>query len=138
MNEMMKSVETPQWMLDLFKAIDTLDMSATSGFSVFADDIEMVFGDRVLHGIEAAKQFFVALDAPFDTVHNVTGVWQVGNAFIMQGSADLRKKGAAPETTVHVSPLFNVIWLDARGKVSRYVVTMSPDAEHAAVKPSAK
>lgn len=36
------SVETPQWMLDLFKAIDALDMSPTSGFAIFADDIEML------------------------------------------------------------------------------------------------
>ena len=64
----------------------------------------------------------------------MTGVWQVGNAFIVQGSADMRKKGAGLETTVHVSPLYNVIWLNDQGKVARYAVTMSPDAEHAAVK----
>lgn len=130
----MKAVAAPQWMLDLFKAIDALDMSSTSGFSVFADDIEMMFGNVPVKGIAAVKQFFIKLDAPFDTVHNVTGVWQIGDAFVMQGSADLRKKGAAPETAVHVSPLFNVIWLDERGKVVRYVVTVSPAAEHAASK----
>jgi hypothetical protein len=32
----------------------------------------------------------------------------------------------APETTFHMSPLFNVIWLDERGKVARYVVTFPP------------
>jgi hypothetical protein len=94
----------------------------------------MEFANNVVNGIEQVKQFFVKLDAPYDTVHNVTGVWQIGNAFIMQGSADLRKKGAPPETAVHVSPLFNVIWLDDLGKISRYVVTMSPQAEHAAAK----
>jgi hypothetical protein len=96
MDQMMKSVAAPQWMLDLFKAIDALDMSPTSGFAVFADDIEMVFGDKVVKGIAAAKKFFVTFDTPFKTVHNVTGVWQVGNAFVMQGSADLLKKGFAP------------------------------------------
>lgn len=131
MDQMMKSVETPQWMLDLFKAIDALDMSPTSGFAIFADDIEMVFGDKVMKGIAAAKQFFVKLDAPFDTVHHVAQVWQVGNAFVMQGSADMLKKGSAPETTFHMSPLFNVIWLDDRGKVARYVVTFPPGAEQA-------
>jgi hypothetical protein len=134
MDEMMKSVETPQWMLGLFKAIDALDMSPTSGFVIFADDIEMMFGSVLVKGIAEVKKFFVKLDAPFETVHNVTGVWQVGNAFVMQGSADLRKKGSAPDTTVHVSPLFNVLWLDDRGKVVRYVVTVSPEAEHAAAK----
>jgi len=132
MDQMMKSVATPKWMLDLFKAIDALDMSPTSGFAIFADDIEMVFGDKVVKGVAAAKQFFVTFDAPFKTVHNVTGVWQVGNAFVMQGSADMLKKGFASETTFHMSPLFNVLWLNASGKVVRYVVTFPPEAEQAA------
>jgi hypothetical protein len=89
MDQMMKSVATPQWMLDLFKAIDALDMSPTSGFAIFADDIEMMFGNNPVKGLDAVKQFFIKLDAPFETVHNVTGVWQIGNAFVMQGSADL-------------------------------------------------
>jgi hypothetical protein len=40
MDEMMKPVDPPKWMLDLFKAIDALDMSATSGFAIFADDMK--------------------------------------------------------------------------------------------------
>ena len=134
MDQMMKSVATPKWMLDLFKAIDALDMSPTSGFAIFADDIEMVFGDKVVKGVAAAKQFFVTFDAPFKTVHNVTGVWQVGNAFVMQGGADMLKKGFASETTFHMSPLFNVLWLNESGKVARYVVTFPPEAEQTAAK----
>ena len=68
------------------------------------------------------------------TVHNVTGVWQVGNALVMQGSADVLKKGFAPDTTFHMSALFNVIWLNDSGKVARYVVTFPPGAEQAAAK----
>lgn len=132
MDPLMKSVETPKWMLELFKAIDELDVSPTSGFAIFADGIEMVFGDKVVKGIAAAKQFFVTFDTPFKTVHNVTGVWQIGNTFVMQGSADMLKKGFGPETTFHMSPLFNVLWLDERGKVARYVVTFPPGAEHTA------
>jgi hypothetical protein len=134
MDDMMTPVQTPQWMLDLFRAIDELDMSPTSGFAGFADDIEMVFGSDLVKGIVKVKEFFVHLDAPFETVHNVTGVWQVGDAFVMQGSADLRKKGSPPGTGVHVAPLFNVLWLDEHGKVVRYVVTVSPESEHAAAK----
>ena len=62
----------------------------------------------------------------------MTGVWQVGNTFVMQGSADMLRKGFGPETTFHMSPLFNVIWLDERGKIARYVVTFPPEAEQAA------
>jgi len=134
MDQMMKSVATPLWMLDLFKAIDTLDVSPTSGFAVFADDIEMMFGSNLVKGIAEVKKFFVTFDTPFKTVHNVTAVWQVGNAFVMQGSADMLKKGFAPETTFHMSPLFNVIWLNECGKVSRYVVTFPPGAEQTAAK----
>ncbi len=55
MDEVMKSVEAPKWMLDLFKAVDALGMSATSGFDIFADDIEMVFGDHVVRGHRGGK-----------------------------------------------------------------------------------
>jgi hypothetical protein len=50
----------------------------------------------------------------------------------MQGSADMLKKGFAPETTFHMSPLFNVLWLNEQGKVVRYVVTFPPEAEQTA------
>ena len=128
----MKSVTTPTWMLDLFKAIDTLDVSPTSGFAVFADDVEMMFGSNLVKGIAELKTFFVKFDTPFKTVHNVTAVWQAGNAFVMQGSADMLKKSFGPETTFHMSPLFNVLWLNEHGKVARYVVTFPPDAERTA------
>jgi len=39
-------IETPQWMLAMFKAIGTLDMSATAGFSAFDDSIHMNFKRR--------------------------------------------------------------------------------------------
>jgi len=42
------------------------------------------------------------------------------------------RKGFGPETTFHMSPLFNVLWLNASGKVVRYVVTFPPEAEQAA------
>ena len=129
MDTLMNSVVTPQWMLDLFKAIDSLDTSPASGFAIFADDVEMVFGDHVMKGVAAVKAFFVKFDTPFKTKHNVTGVWQIGNAFVMQGSADMLKKGFGPETTFHMTPLFNVLWLNAQGKVERYVVTFPPEAE---------
>jgi len=33
------NIDTPQWMLDLFKAIDELNFAADGGFSIFADDV---------------------------------------------------------------------------------------------------
>jgi hypothetical protein len=132
MSALMQPMEPPTWMLDLFKAIDALDISSSSGFSVFADDIEMQFGTKSVHGLEAVKKFFVELDAPFVTKHMVDGVWQIGSAVFMQGSADLRKKGDPNAKTIHAAPLFNLIWLNDKGKVVRYVVDFPPDAAKAA------
>jgi hypothetical protein len=84
----MQSVATPQWMLDLFPAITALDLSPTSGFALFADNVAMKFGSELVKGIAAVQKCFVKLDAPFETLHHVTGVWQVGNAVVRQGSAD--------------------------------------------------
>jgi hypothetical protein len=70
----LQEIDAPAWMLDLFKAIDTLDMSEGSGFKVFADDIVMQFGPKTVHGVAEAKAFFTKLDAPFITKLPVPGV----------------------------------------------------------------
>jgi hypothetical protein len=40
-DQIMQPIKSPQWMLELFKAIDTLDMSESGGLSCFAENIEM-------------------------------------------------------------------------------------------------
>jgi hypothetical protein len=121
-------IETPQWMLELFKAIDTLDMSPSSGFKVFADDIVMQFGPKTLHGIEEVKKWFIKLDEPFITKHLVAKVFQFGDAYFMQGSAQLRKKADPSGQMIEAAPLFNLLWLNGEGKVMRYVVDFPPQA----------
>jgi hypothetical protein len=59
------------------------------------------------HGIEDVKKFFIALDEPFITQHFVDVVYRYGNAYFMQGSASLRKKGDPPEKSFQAAPLFN-------------------------------
>ena len=118
MDQMMKSVETPQWMPRSFQRRSmhwTCPPRPDSPFS--PTRLKWGFGNNLVKGIAEVKKFFVTFDTPFKTVHNVTRVWQVANAFVMQGSADMLKKGFGPETTFHMSPLFYVIWLDERGKV---------------------
>ncbi len=88
-----QKIDTPQWMLELFKSIDDLDTSENSGFRIFADDVTLQFGPKTTHGIEDVKKFFIELDAPFATQHFVDVVYQYGHAYFMQGSASLRKKG---------------------------------------------
>jgi hypothetical protein len=127
-----EKIETPQWMLELFKSIDELNTAEDSGFRIFADDITLQFGPKTAHGIEAVKQFFVELDAPFITRHFVDVVYQYGNAFFMQGSASLRKKGDPPEKSFQAAPLFNLLWFNDEDKVIRYVVDFPPEAAKAA------
>lgn len=131
MSATLEEVAPPEWMLKLFKSIDALDFSPGSGFEVFSDDIDMQFGPSAVKGIEAVEKFFVKLDAPFITEHFVDKVLRYGNAFVMQGSASLRKKGDPVEKTFTAAPLFNLIWLNDEGKIIRYVVDFPPNAAEA-------
>jgi hypothetical protein len=119
-------------MLDLFKSIDDLDTSEDSGFRIFADDIVLQFGPKTTRGLEDVKKFFIALDAPLITKHYVDVVYQYGNAYFMQGSASLRKKGAPEGDEMRAAPLFNLLWFNDEGKVIRYVVDFPPEAAKAA------
>jgi hypothetical protein len=132
MADSFKRIDTPQWMLELFKSIDELNTAEDSGFRIFADDITLQFGPKTVHGIEDVKQFFVELDAPFITQHFVDVVYQYANAFFMQGSASLRKKGDPPEKSFQAAPLFNLLWFNDDGKVIRYVVDFPPEAAKSA------
>ena len=128
MAEHLEKIETPQWMLDLFKAIDTLELSPDGGFSVFADDVTLQFGPKTVQGIEDVKKWFVKLDEPFITQHKVANVFQFGRAYFMQGSAVMRKKGDAPDKSFEAAPLFNLLWFNEDGKIIRYVVDFPPEA----------
>ena len=123
-----QQIDTPAWMLELFKSIDDLSLSEDGGFRIFADDITLQFGPKAAQGIKAVKQFFKELDEPLITQHFVDVVYQYGNAFFMQGSASLRKKGDPPEKSFQAAPLFNLLWFNDEGKVIRYVVEFPPEA----------
>jgi hypothetical protein len=128
MNLTFEKVEAPQWMVDLFKAIDELDFSPSSGFKILSDDIEMNFINEQVRGIENAKAFFTKLDAPLITHHYITAVYKSGNSYIMKGSATLQKKGNAENQILKGDPLYNIFWLNDEGKVIRYIVDVPPQA----------
>ena len=132
MTDKLTKIDTPQWILDLFKSIDDLDTSENSGFRIFASDIVLQFGPKTVHGIEDVKKFFIELDAPFITKHYVNVVYQYETAYFMQGSASLRKKGDTPEKSFQAAPLFNLLWFNTEGKVIRYVVDFPPEAAKSA------
>jgi hypothetical protein len=126
--EKLTEIETPQWMLDLFAAIDSLDMSGTSGINILDENIVMQFGPKTVHGLEDVKKFFVKLDEPFITKHLVDRVFQFGDAYLMQCSAKLRRKDDPSGQTLSAAPLFNLLWFNKDGKVMRYVVDFPPQA----------
>ena len=124
-------IDPPRWMLELFKSIDDLDTSENSGFRIFADDVVLQFGPKTARGIDDVKKFFIELDEPFITKHLVDVVYQYGDAYFMQGSATLRKKGDPEGKEIKAAPLFNLLWFN-EGKVIRYVVDFDPMAAKAA------
>jgi hypothetical protein len=128
MSDSFKEIDPPAWMLKLFASIDALEMSEGSGFEIFDDNIVMQFGPTGATGIEDVKKFFVKLDEPFITKHLVNRVFQYGNAYFMQGSAQLRKKDDPTGPMLSAAPLFNILWMNDAGKIIRYVVDFDPEA----------
>jgi hypothetical protein len=128
MHKEIQKIETPRWMLDLFKAIDALDFSENSGFSLFTSDVDLVFGSKHVTGIDNVKAFFKKLDEPYSTVHHVKAVFQTGNAYLMQGSAELQSNTDKNAEPIFVEPLFNLLYLNDNGKVTNYVVSAPPEA----------
>jgi hypothetical protein len=128
MHKEIQKIETPRWMLDLFKAIDALDFSENSGFSLFTSDVDLVFGSKHVTGIDNVKAFFKKLDEPYSTVHHVKAVFQTGNAYLMQGSAELQSNTDKNAEPILVEPLFNLLYLNDNGKVTNYVVSAPPEA----------
>jgi hypothetical protein len=126
MDLQIEKVEPPQWMVDLFKAIDELDFSPSSGFEILTDDIQMNFVNQQLSGIENVKTFFNKLDGPMITHHYITTVLKTGNCYIMKGTATLRKKGESEDHDMKLDPLMNILWLNGEGKVARYIVDVPP------------
>jgi len=58
----------------------------------------------------------------------VARVFRFGDAYLMQGSAELRKKSDPSGPTISAAPLFNLLWFNEKGKVMRYVVDFPPQA----------
>lgn len=131
MSEEIRKIETPQWMLELFKAIDALDFSEDAGFSLFTDDVDLVFGSNHVTGIDNVKAFFKKLDEPYTTVHYVKAVFQTGNSYLMQGSAELRSNIDKKAESIFVEPLFNLLYVNEKGEVNSYVVSAPPEALNA-------
>jgi hypothetical protein len=121
-------VATPVWMLDLFKALDTLDTSENSGFKIFDENVTMQFGANTVNGLDNVKQFFIKLDTPLITKHFVAEVFQCDSVYLMNGGAEISKKGGPEGEKIQAAPVFNLFWFNQQGKVIKYVADAPPEA----------
>ncbi|MEU6968969.1 nuclear transport factor 2 family protein [Kitasatospora aureofaciens] len=99
----------PAWINDFLHEIDTLEF-ATAFATHLDQDTEMIFGTARVHGVEAIKDFFVKIDAPLVTTHEVIETWTVGDVLILRGEATVAKK-TEPDTVV-CAPFTHIFHLD--------------------------
>ncbi|WP_327071386.1 nuclear transport factor 2 family protein [Kitasatospora sp. NBC_01250] len=101
--------EAPAWIHAFMHEIDTLEF-ATAFATNLDQDTEMIFGTARVHGVDAIKDFFVKIDAPLITTHEVIETWTVGDVLILRGEATVAKK-TEPDTVVR-APFTHIFYLD--------------------------
>ena len=119
----MQAIKSPEWIINFFKSVDVLDTSKNSGFSYFADNVQMQFGQQLIKGITSVKRFFRKIDAPLKTSHHVVSVWRLDNIVFLQGRVSLRDK-KMPLAQTQTFPFFNFFWLNQKRQVVYYVVVI--------------
>lgn len=87
---MTKLEQVPNWLSSLCSGLDTLSLS--SPFEKFSQDVELIFGDKSSNGVEEMKAFFIHMDSPLDTKHEVFEVWSGSGRTYVRGQAELAKK----------------------------------------------
>ncbi|MFE9425742.1 nuclear transport factor 2 family protein [Kitasatospora sp. NPDC006697] len=101
--------EAPGWVNAFMHEIDTLEF-ATAFATNLDQNTEMIFGTARVHGVEAIKDFFVQIDAPLTTTHEVIETWTVGDVLILRGEATIAKK-TEPDNLVR-APFTHIFYLD--------------------------
>jgi hypothetical protein len=100
----------PQWLLQIFREIDTLDFG--DGFARMTEDTDMYFGTEHVHGVRAIKAFFVKIDEPLNISHEVVEYWAAeGGVRLLRGEATMAKK-SEPDTVLRGVPFMHIYYLD--------------------------
>ncbi|MEE1782986.1 nuclear transport factor 2 family protein [Streptomyces sp. SP17BM10] len=119
--------EAPVWVNDFLHEIDTLEF-ATAFATNLDQDTEMIFGTARVQGVEAIKDFFVKIDAPLITTHEVIETWTVGDVLILRGEATVAKR-TEPDNVV-CAPFTHIFYLDRRDeaapRIRRLHITAGP------------
>ena len=118
---------TPAWIDAYLREIDTLEFGeAFAGH--FDQHTEMIFGTARLHGVEAIKDFFVTIDTPLVTTHELVQFWSVDGVLILRGEATVARK-SEPDTVIR-APFTHIFSLDpdsgAAARVSTLHITAGP------------
>lgn len=103
----------PAWIDAYLREIDTLEFGEAFA-GLFDENTEMIFGTARLHGAEAIKDFFVTIDTPLTTTHELVQTWDVDDVLILRGEATVAKK-AEPDTVIR-APFTHIFYLDQIGE----------------------
>ena len=82
--------QTPGWMTAICKEIDALVF--TSAFDKFTPDAELIFGTESSFGATEMHEFFVKIDSPLISRHEIFEVWSGSGRTYARGQAQLAKK----------------------------------------------
>ena len=119
-----KLTAVPDWILRLYEEIDSLKFG--SGFDCFTPETEMVFGTAQVKGIKAIKEFFIKIDSPLNTKHQVHEFWDSDGVKIVVGDAVLSKKSDPGK--VITPPLVNIFYMSESDitKIRRLLIVAGP------------
>jgi hypothetical protein len=104
----MTPTNTPDWILQIMREIDTLQFGP--GFSHMNHDTDMFFGTTHVRGVEAIEAFFVKIDEPLNIEHDVLECWTAKNVCMLRGEATMAKK-TDPNRFVR-APFMHIYYLD--------------------------
>ncbi|MFJ3216554.1 nuclear transport factor 2 family protein [Kitasatospora sp. NPDC086801] len=120
-----RATTVPAWVLKFMDAIDTLEFG--EGFAPLTEDTDMFFGTAHIHGAEAIKAFFVKIDEPLITAHEVLEFWTADDGVrLLRGEATLAKK-SEPDRVVR-APFVHIFYLadEAPVRVRELRITAGP------------
>ena len=121
---MTKLEDFPEWIVAICDEIDTLEF--TDAFDKFTPDAEMFFGTEVCRGPEEMKRFFVKIDSPLISKHELFEVWVGSGRTYVRGQAHLTRKASPDEQFIDPFQWMFYEDPDEEGKVRTWRVTAGP------------
>jgi hypothetical protein len=123
-NSLKKLSIVPGWILRLYEEIDSLKFGF--GFECFTPETEMVFGTAQVKGSKAIKDFFIKIDSPLNSKHQVHEFWDSEGVKIVVGDAVISKKSDPGK--VITTPLVNIFHMSDSdpAKIRKLLIVAGP------------